>query len=129
MKTTSYKWLSRLVNKITKSEQSLNDYFEFYGHEITLQSGTRDYVAVYINKYGIDFSFDFWTNELVFESYGEYAQRDAIVSEFRKLYGNVKVKDEPWHKEMKSIEPMLDNDDYDQDEVKKDYNKLMKHKI
>ena len=129
MKTTSYKWLSRLVNKITKSEQSLNDYFEFYGHEITLQSGTRDYVAVYINEYGIDFSFDFWTNELVFESYGEYAQRDAIVSEFRKLYGNVKVEDEPWQEEMKSIEPMLDNDDYDQDEVKKDYNELMKHKI
>ena len=46
MANKTYKWLKRLIDRITKSEQANNDYFEYYGHRITLQSGTRDYVSV-----------------------------------------------------------------------------------
>ena len=129
MKTTSYNWLSRLVNKITKTEQSNNDSFEYYGHSVTIQSGTPDYMAVYINDIGLDLSFDFLTKELVFSSYEEYEQRNAIYNAFKKYYGRVSVEDEPWEEEKKYYEPMLDNDDYDQDEVKKEYNELMNNKL
>lgn len=51
----------------------MNDYFSYYGYEITLMSGTPDYVEViidgrkkhYKSEY-IRFSFDFWTKKLDF---------------------------------------------------------------
>lgn len=132
MKTKKYNWLARLINRITKSEQSNNDYFNYYGHRITLQSGTRDYVDVHISdmdyKNQVNFTFDFWTYDLVFFQYNEYEERDAIVRAFKKYYGHIDITDEPWDEEVKFYEPMIDNDEYDQESVKREYNELMNHK-
>ena len=35
MKKKPYKWLERLVDKITKDTQPNNDYYEYYNHNIT----------------------------------------------------------------------------------------------
>lgn len=132
MKTKKYNWLARLINRITKSEQSNNDYFNYYGHRITLQSGTRDYVDVHISdmdyKNQVNFTFDFWTYDLVFFQYNEYEERDAIVRAFKEYYGHIDITDEPWDEEVKFYEPMIDNDEYDQESVKREYNELMNHK-
>ena len=48
MAKKSYKWLSRLIDKITKSDCPNNNYFMYYGHHVTLESGTPDYVSVNI---------------------------------------------------------------------------------
>ena len=137
MKTKKYNWLARLIDRITKSEQANNDCFEYYGHRVTLQSGTRDYVSVNVAdmdyRQQIDFSFDYWTKELCFEGYNEYEERDAIIRAFRRIYDEgweeVSIgNDEPWEEERKFYEPMLDNDEYDQDSIKREYDELMSHK-
>ena len=133
MKKKPHKWLERLVDKITKDTQPNNDYFVYYNHNITLHSGTVDYVGVTIQdldlRNEIDFNFDFWTYELVFECYNSFDERDAIVNAFRKIYGRLSIVDEPWEEEMKPIKEMLGNDEYDQDEVQKEYNALMERKV
>ena len=132
MKKIEFKYLSRLVDKITKKSQPNNDNFIYYNHQVTLQSGTVDFVGVTIQDMDfqneINFSFDYWTKELVFESYNNYEERDAIIKAFKDIYGHVKIVDEPWRNEMDSLEPMLDNDEYDQEEVKQEYDELIKHK-
>ncbi len=133
MKKKPHKWLERLVDKITKDTQPNNDYFVYYNHNITLHSGTVDYVGVTIQdldlRNEIDFNFDFWTYELVFECYNNFDERDAIVNAFRKIYGRLNIVDDPWEEEMKPIKEMLGNDEYDQDEVQKEYNALMERKV
>ena len=137
MKTKKYNWLARLIDRITKSEQSNNDYFEYYGHRITLQSGTRDYVDVHISdmdyRNQTGFTFDYWTKELCFTSYNDYDERDAIIKAFKRIYndgwGHVRIEyDQPWEEERKFYEPLIDNDDYDQDRIKPKYDELMSRK-
>ena len=137
MAKKTYKWLTRLIDRITKSEQANNDFFVYYGHRVTLQSGTRDYVSVNVAdmdyRHQIDFSFDYWTKELCFEGYNEYEERDAIIRAFRRIYDEdweeVSIgNDEPWEEERKFYEPMLDNDEYDQDSIKREYGELISHK-
>lgn len=135
MKQKSYKWLKRLVDKITKTDCPNNNYFWYYGHEVSLTSGTRDYVSVLIaeddrgwRKNQIDFSFDYWTKDLVFESYNNYDERDAIIKAFKTYYGRVSIVDNPWNEEYKAIEPLVNNDEYDQENVMKDYNELLSRK-
>ena len=77
MKKPRYNYIHRLIDRITKSGQSNNDSFTYYGHLVALQSGTRGYVSVTLykagNRYGgelADFSFDYWTLELHFVKYG-----------------------------------------------------------
>ena len=137
MKKKPHKWLERLVDKITKDTQPNNDYFVYYNHNVTLQSGTVDYVGVTIqdldSRNQISFNFDFWTCELVFECYNDYDERDAIIKGFKSIYNGplhrVRVIDEPWQDEMEFLKPMLGNDEYDQDEVQKEYNALMERKV
>ena len=38
MKQKTYRFLNRLVDKITSKDCPNNDYFEYYGHKVTLQS-------------------------------------------------------------------------------------------
>ena len=132
MKTKKYNWLARLVNKVTMKDQPNNDYFMYYGHRVTLQSGTRDYVDVHTsdqdNDNQINFTFDFWTYDLVFFQYNNYDERDTIIKAFKKYYGHIDITDEPWNEEVKFYEPMLDNDEYDQDEIKREYDELMSRK-
>lgn len=133
-KKKSYKWLSRLIDKITKSDQPNNDSFVYYGHLVSLQSGTRDFVDVYISDMDYrnqwHFSFDFWTKELDFFGYGDWDGRDAIIQAFRRIYndrydGVTVGYDEPWEEERKFYEPMVDDPEYD---VADEWEELMKRK-
>lgn len=132
-KRKQYKWLERLIDRIAKNTASTNDNFNYYGKIVTLQSGTVDFVAVNIMdqdlKNQIDFSFDFWTYELVFDGYNDYDERDAIIKGFRGIYSHVSVIDNWWDGEMKFVKAMLGNDDYDQDEVRKQYDELVRHEV
>jgi hypothetical protein len=103
-----------------------------------LSSGTRDYVSVTIaeddrgwQKNQIEFNFDFWTKELDFECYNDYDERDAIIKAFKSIYGgnNISVEyDAPWEEEEKFYLPMIDNDEYDQESIMREYNELLSHK-
>ena len=140
MKKKSYNWLARLIDKITKDDCPNNNYFRYYGREIDLSSGTRDYVSVTVSETDnggwhcnqISFSFDYWTKELVFDAYNNYDERDAIASAFRHIYngryGSVRVVDYPWEKEESFLLPMIGNEDYDQETNMQEYNALMKRK-
>ena len=132
-KRKQYKWLERLIDRITKKTASTNDNFNYYGKIVTLQSGTVDFVAVNIMdqdlRNQIDFSFDFWTHELVFDGYNDYDDRDAIINGFRGIYNHVSVTDNWWDGEMKFVKAMLGNDDYDQDEARKQYDELVRHEV
>lgn len=133
MRKNYHKWLKRLVDKITRSNCPNNNYFLYYGHKIVLQSGTCDYVDVTIsamdNNDLIGFSFDFWTKELHFKAYTDYDERDTIISALRQIYGNLPITDEPWNKEIQFYQPLLDNEEYDQETIRKEYNDLLSHKI
>ena len=133
MKKKKYNWLARLIDRITRSEQSNNDYFTYYGRRITLQSGTRDYVSVNISSMDYseqtDFAFDYWTRDLDFTGYADYDERDAIIKAFRGIYGDMSVGyDQPWEEERRELEPLVDNDEYDQEQVMQEYNELMSRK-
>ena len=114
MKQKTYRFLNRLVDKITSKDCPNNDYFEYYGHKVTLQSGTHDFVDVTIsdmdNRNQITFSFDFWTKELCFDGYNNYDERDR--EEDEKFYL-----------------PMLDNEEYDQETVRSEYETLLSRKV
>lgn len=132
MKKKNYRWMERLIDKITQKDCPNNNYFTYYGHEVVLQSGTRDYMDVTISKDNhelVSFNFDFWTKELVFESYREYDERDAIVRAFRHFYGCISITDDPWSEEEKFYLPMIDNDEYDQKTIQREYDELLSHKI
>lgn len=103
MKKPAYKFVKRLIDRITTVSQSNNDSFTYYGHSVNLQSGTRDYVAVTIYKGAdmysgsmADFTFDFWTKQL----HIEYAECDnmeeAIITAFRNLYKSIKTTKEKY---------------------------------
>ena len=141
MAKKTYKWLERLVDKITKKDCPNNNYFWYYGREVTLMSGTRDYVDVTIaevygggwHKNEICFTFDFWTRCLCFNSYNSYEERDAIIKAFRKYYDDrwdsVTVKyDEPWEDDIRPYKEMLGDDEYDQESVERECNELMSRK-
>jgi hypothetical protein len=141
MAKKSYKWLSRLIDKITKSDCPNNNYFRYYGRIVTLQSGTRDYVSVNISELDsrgfsvnqIDFSFDFWTKELVFSGYNNYDERDAIINAFKGIYNDrlerVRVTDYPWEEDEKLYLPMIDNEEYDQETIMQEYKALFERKV
>ena len=40
MKKPRYNYIQKLIDRITKSGQSNNDCFTYYGHLVELQSGT-----------------------------------------------------------------------------------------
>ena len=90
-----YKWIDRLIDRITKKSQSNNDTFCFYGHLVELQSGTTDYVdAVVYNTTDrycgmlAEFTFDFWTFELCIETAENEDFEQAIIRGFKRIYGN-----------------------------------------
>lgn len=95
-----HKWIGRLIQKITRKEQSCNDTFSFYGHLVVLQSGTTDYMDVLVymgddqwSGMLAEFTFDYWTYELYIEYAEENDLAQTIISSFKEIYGNrVKVK-------------------------------------
>jgi len=96
------KYINRLIGRITVSNQSNNDSFDFYGHHIDLQSGTTDYVSATIYRTADPYSgetaafcFDFWTKELCIEYAESEEISKAIISAFRNIYGHITVTDLP----------------------------------
>lgn len=98
MKKPRYNYIQKLIDRITKSGQSNNDSFTYYGHLVELQSGTDGYVSVTLYKtndrYGgelADFSFDYWTLELHFVGTVGKALTESIISAFRHFYAPRKI--------------------------------------
>lgn len=94
MKKLKYNYIKKLIDRITKSGQSNNDCFTYYGHLVELQSGTSGYVSVTLYKtddrYGgelADFSFDYWTLELHFVSTVEktLTEKSSVSSDISTL--------------------------------------------
>ena len=92
MEKKNYKWLSRLVDKITKEDCPNNCFFKFYRHVVILQSGMPDFVAVSIDNGTIEFSFDFLTKELNLFEYENDAQALIIYNSFKKIYKRVYIE-------------------------------------
>lgn len=99
MRQPRYNYIRKLIDRITKSGQSNNDSFTYYGHLVELQSGTRDYVSVTLYKtddrYGgelADFSFDYWTLELHFVGTVGKVLTEKIISAFRHFYAPRKIR-------------------------------------
>lgn len=103
MKKPVYKFVKRLIDRITSVSQSNNDSFTYYGHFVNLQSGTRDYVAVTIYKGAdmysgsmADFTFDFWTKQLHIEYAESDSMDEAIITALKKLYNSIKITREKY---------------------------------
>lgn len=88
MATKKYNWLTRLIDKITKTDCPNNNSFIYYNHRVDLMSGTVDYVDVHISDMDYSnqksFTFDYWTKELCFTSYDNYDQV-SIMREYNEL--------------------------------------------
>ena len=90
------KVLPKLIQSITNKNQSNNECFSYYGYDITLQSGTRDYVDVSIKdpqvRYNIlEFNFDFWTKELDVTFSKEDKYYDTLANSLHNLYGYLAI--------------------------------------
>lgn len=82
--------IKRLIDRITRTSQSNNDYFTYYGNEVTLQSGTPDYVVVSVkteNANVMEFDFDYLTKELNITFADTDETLDTIVGAFKEIYG------------------------------------------
>ena len=93
-----YGFVTRVINKITRNETPNNTSFYMYGHYVSLQSGTRDYVDVTIYKGDcnftdilISFDYDFWLNELNISESDNDVICNRVIEEFKKIYGKIKV--------------------------------------
>lgn len=93
MKKPRYNYIKRLIDRITKSGQSNNDSFTYYGHLVELQSGTNGYVSVTLYKTEsrydgelADFSFDYWTLQLHFVSTVGKSMTENIINAFIHFY-------------------------------------------
>lgn len=99
MKTKAYKFIKRLIDRITSVSQSNNDTFVYYGQSVILQSGTRDFVSVTIKENEdvfsasiADFSFDFWTKKLIIDYAVNRELEKEIINSFRKFYNQINIK-------------------------------------
>ena len=97
-------------------------------------SGTVDYTDVTIrdrhNNIVIEFTLDFLTLECEIESYIDYDTRDSLVKTLKELYdGRMRFNDQQLNDELDTLEPMLGDEEYDQELVQKEYDELLTHKI
>ena len=117
VKKPAYNWMKRLINRITQSDASLNNDFDYYGYHVNQSSGTVDYTSVTIydkdhrhRELG-EFSFDFWTKELHFVSYIDDDFRMAVVKAFVEFYDEVNVSDETLDERRQEYQEYIDNAD------------------
>lgn len=118
----TYKWIERLIDKITKDDFPNNISFNYYGHDIHCTSGTNSFTSVFCQDL-FDFSFDFWTKRLVITMYSNEYLCNTIVKTFKHIYGekniNLTFECDETEDEIKRIETEeLNNDEYDQELVK-----------
>ena len=98
MSRKRYNYIHRLVEKITTSPSN-NMEFCYYGHLVSLQSGTTDYVDVTVyNTAGPIFrakrlvsTLDYWTKELDIGYTESDRLFDVIVQAFQRIYGKRNV--------------------------------------
>ncbi|WP_290235505.1 hypothetical protein [Bacteroides acidifaciens] len=128
MKKPRYNYIHRLIDRITKSGQSNNDSFTYYGHLVELQSGTRGYVSVTLykagNRYGgelADFSFDYWTLELHFVSTVGKTLTESIINAFRHFYTprTIRISYDEYEYEDEDTTYEYDETDWDKPPVKR----------
>lgn len=118
----TYRWIERMIDKITKYDFNNNISFNYYGHIIHCTSGTIAFTSVYCQDM-FDFSFDYWTKKLVIAMYSNEYVCNTIVRTFKRIYGEKNIKlifeSDETENEIKRIKKEeLNNDEYDQELVK-----------
>ena len=114
MRPRTYKYIRRLVERITRSSQSLNDSFDYYKRQVTLQSGMRDLMVVIVTEtddrlFGsqLCFDLDFDLSELNIEATQCRKMTNRLIEAFRELYSGVKVTYAPDYLDEITIQPKL----------------------
>lgn len=93
-----YNNIKRLIDKLTRTEQSLNDTFNYYEFNVIMQSGTNGYfnAAVSLKEdnycYITSFSFDYWTKEVHITDAVNDNVIMNIIEGFDILYGKNNIK-------------------------------------
>ncbi|MBP5457834.1 MAG: hypothetical protein J6Y37_15190 [Paludibacteraceae bacterium] len=108
-----YKMIKRLVDRITRSDAPLNNFFTYYGYKVYQYSGQKDYTSVTVRDADdketlADFSFDFLTFDLVLEGYADDGVRMALVEAFADIYSPITVTDYLLDDRIKEINKVLD---------------------
>ncbi len=99
MRTRTYKYVGRLVHRITRKAQPLNDAFRYYGRNIVLQSGMKEFVVVTVKEiddrhFGdtLEFDYDFMTHKLFFNSTQCRKMTERVIDGFKEIYGQDNIK-------------------------------------
>lgn len=92
-----YNNIKRLIDKLTRTEQSLNDTFNYYEFNVIMQSGTNGYFNAHVslkedNYYIASFSFDYWTKEVHITDAVNDNVIMNIIEGFDILYGKNNIK-------------------------------------
>lgn len=93
-----YNNIKRLIDKLTRTEQSLNDTFNYYEFNVIIQSGTNGYFKAYVSLkednycYIASFSFDYWTKEVHITDAVNDNVIMNIIEGFDILYGKNNIK-------------------------------------
>lgn len=93
-----YNNIKRLIDKLTRTEQSLNDTFNYYEFNVIMQSGTNGYFNADVSLkednhcYIASFSFDYWTKEVHITDAVNDNVIMNIIEGFDILYGKNNIK-------------------------------------
>lgn len=93
-----YNNIKRLIDKLTRTEQSLNDTFNYYEFNVIMQSGTNGYFNADVSLkednhcYIASFSFDYWTKEVHITDAVNDNVIMNIIERFDILYGKNNIK-------------------------------------
>ena len=93
-----YNNIKRLIDKLTITEQSLNDTFNYYEFKVIIQSGTNGYFNADVSLkednhcYIASFSFDYWTKEVHITDAVNDNVIMNIIEGFDILYGKNNIK-------------------------------------
>lgn len=93
-----YNNIKRLIDKLTRTEQSLNDTFNYYEFNVIIQSGTNGYFNADVSLkednhcYIASFSFDYWTKEVHIRNAVNDNVIMNIIEGFDILYGKNNIK-------------------------------------
>lgn len=97
-KNRQYNNIKRLIDKLTRTEQSLNDAFNYYEFKVIIQSGTNGYFNADVSLkednhcYIASFSFDYWTKEVHITDAVNDNVIMNIIEGFDILYGKNNIK-------------------------------------
>lgn len=101
MAKEQYRYLVRLIEKITRKDFPSNTSFLFYGHHIDVLSGCRDFISVSVHENSdtysreiASFDFDFDLKDLVLEGYLDDEMKEAIIQGFKRHNRRLNVIDD-----------------------------------